>query len=84
MGYEVVEKKVPADFAMSAEEAFCCGTAAVISPIGSITLGDKTATYSDGSTPGELTLKLYDALTNIQNEVDEDLFGWVHPVPRLS
>ena len=84
MGYEVVEKKVPAEFAMSAEEAFCCGTAAVISPIGSITLGDKTATYSDGSTPGELTLKLYDALTNIQNEVDEDLFGWVHPVPGLS
>ena len=26
---------------MSADEAFCCGTAAVISPIGSITLGDK-------------------------------------------
>ena len=83
MGYEVVETKVEAEFAMSAEEAFCCGTAAVISPIGSITFGDKTATYADGSTPGELTLKLYEALTNIQNEVDEDIFGWVHPVPGL-
>ena len=84
MGYEVVETKVEAEFAMSAEEAFCCGTAAVISPIGSITLGDKTSTYSDGVTPGELTLKLYNALTNIQNEVDEDTFGWVHPVPGLD
>ena len=37
MGYEVVEGKVAADFAMEADEAFCCGTAAVISPIGSIT-----------------------------------------------
>ena len=54
MGYEVIETKVEAEFAMSAEEAFCCGTAAVISPIGSITFGDKTATYADGSTPGEL------------------------------
>ena len=83
MGYEVVETKVSAEFAMSAEEAFCCGTAAVISPIGSITFGDKTATYADGSTPGDLTQRLYDALTNIQNEVDEDIFGWVHPVPGL-
>jgi branched-chain amino acid aminotransferase len=83
MGYEVVETKVLAEFAMSAEEAFCCGTAAVISPIGSITLGDETATYADGATPGELTVKLYDSLTNIQNEVDEDIFGWVHPVPTL-
>ena len=68
---------------MAAEEAFCCGTAAVISPIGSITLGENTVTYGDGVTPGDLTQKLYDALTNIQNEVDEDLFGWVHPVPGL-
>tara|TARA_B100000405_G_scaffold21165_1_gene15937 strand:- start:168 stop:842 length:675 start_codon:yes stop_codon:yes gene_type:complete len=83
MGYKVVETKVEAEFAMSAEEAFCCGTAAVISPIGSITFGDKTATYADGATPGDLTLKLYDALTSIQNEVDEDIFGWVHPVPGL-
>ena len=36
-GIEVHETKVTAEFAMSADEAFCCGTAAVISPIGSIT-----------------------------------------------
>ena len=66
---------------MSAEEAFCCGTAAVISPIGSITLGDVRADY--GSEPGPVTTQLYNALTNIQNEVDEDVFGWLHPIPGL-
>jgi branched-chain amino acid aminotransferase len=81
MGIEVVEEKVAAEFAMEADEAFCCGTAAVISPIGSITLGEITATY--GNEPGELTQTLYDKLTNIQNEIDEDSFGWVHAVPGL-
>ena len=81
MGIEVVEEKVAAEFAMGADEVFCCGTAAVISPIGSITLGETTATY--GSEPGELTQTLYDKLTNIQNEIDEDDFGWIHAVPGL-
>jgi branched-chain amino acid aminotransferase len=80
MGYEVVEEKVSAEFAMSADEAFCCGTAAVISPIGSITHGDTKITYGDG-TPGEITTTLYDKLTGIQNETEEDIFGWLHEVP---
>ena len=83
-GYEIVETKVDAHFAMEADEAFCCGTAAVISPIGSITFGDKVSTYGDGNTPGKVTLELYDALTNIQNEKDEDFLGWLHPVPELD
>ena len=80
MGYEVVEEKVGAEFAMSADEAFCCGTAAVISPIGSITHGDTKITYGDG-TPGAITTTLYDKLTGIQNETEEDIFGWLHEVP---
>ena len=80
MGYEVVEEKVSAEFAMSADEAFCCGTAAVISPIGSITHGDTKVTYGDG-TPGTITTTLYDKLTGIQNETEEDIFGWLHEVP---
>lgn len=80
MGYKVVEEKVSAEFAMSADEAFCCGTAAVISPIGSITHGNTKVTYGDG-TPGEITTTLYDKLTGIQNETEEDIFGWLHEVP---
>ncbi|MDA8718130.1 hypothetical protein N9M09_02825, partial [Candidatus Poseidoniales archaeon] len=58
----------------------CCGTAAVISPIGSITHDDKKVTYGDG-TPGIMTTTLYDLLTGIQNEKQEDIFGWLHEVP---
>ena len=80
MGYEVGEEKVSAEFALSADEAFCCGTAAVISPIGSITHVDTKVTYGDG-TPGAITKALYDKLTGIQNETEDDLFGWLHEVP---
>ena len=79
-GMEVVETKVSADFAMTADEAFCCGTAAVISPIGSITKGDTKQTYGDG-TPGEVPTALYNHLTGIQSETEEDIFGWLHEVP---
>ena len=80
LGYDVHEEKVSAEFAMSADEAFCCGTAAVISPIGSITHEDRKVTYGDG-TPGIMTTTLYDMLTGIQNEKEEDIFGWLHEVP---
>jgi len=79
-GIEVHETKVTAEFAMQADEAFCCGTAAVISPIGSITKGDVKASYGDGK-PGEMTTMLYDQLVGIQNETEEDIFGWLHEVP---
>ncbi|MDG1550528.1 MAG: branched-chain amino acid aminotransferase [Candidatus Poseidoniaceae archaeon] len=79
-GIEVKETRVTAEFAMDADEAFCCGTAAVISPIGSITKGDTKANYGDGN-PGELTNKLYNQLVGIQNETEDDVFGWLHEVP---
>ncbi|RJV00219.1 MAG: branched-chain amino acid aminotransferase [Candidatus Poseidoniales archaeon] len=79
-GYEVVEGSVLASFAVQADEAFCCGTAAVISPIGSITHGGVKTVYGDGK-PGSITTELYDLLTGIQNETEEDVFGWLHPLP---
>ena len=66
---------------MAADEAFCCGTAAVISPIASITKGENTATYGDG-TPQPITVELYEALTGIQNQTAEDNFSWIHPLPE--
>ena len=79
-GIEVHETRVTAEFAMSADEAFCCGTAAVISPIGSITQGEEKATYGAGR-PGAMTQMLYEHLVGIQNETKEDIFGWLHEVP---
>lgn len=79
LGYQVKEKKIDVDFCLSADEAFCCGTAAVISPVGSITYGERKVVFNNGAV-GTVTLKLYEALTGIQNERSEDTFGWVHVV----
>ena len=75
LGYEVQETKVDVKFAMTADEAFCAGTAAVISPIGSIEHGGEVAHYSEGGI-GEITQELYTALTDIMNGRVEDKFGW--------
>ncbi len=81
-GYEVREERVAVEAALDADEAFCCGTAAVISPIGSITHMDTRHVFSNGQ-PGPVTLELYDALTAIQAERAPDTFGWLHEVPSL-
>lgn len=56
-------------------ELFCTGTAAVITPIGSIKYKDKMKTYNDGKA-GLITQKLYNTLTKIQRLELPDEFGW--------
>merc|ERR1712216_1018912 len=77
-GHEVRECKLDISFAFEADEAFCSGTAAVISPIGSMTHGTKVASFA--SAPGPLAQKLYDILTGIQTARTADKFGWVSKV----
>jgi branched-chain amino acid aminotransferase len=57
------------------EEAFGTGTAAVISPIGELFWNNEKMVINDGNT-GEVSQKLYDTLTGIQNGTVEDPFGW--------
>ena len=57
------------------EEAWGCGTAAVVSPIGEFCYKDKVYTVNNGEI-GELTQWLYDTLTDIQWGRVEDPFGW--------
>ncbi len=61
------------------EEAFGTGTAAVISPIGEFNWDGKVIKLSDGKI-GELSLKLYETLTGIQNGLVEDEMGWMSEV----
>ena len=57
------------------EEAWGCGTAAVVSPIGELCY--KGVKYEvGGGKIGEVTQKLYDTLTGIQWGKVEDTFGW--------
>ena len=61
------------------EEAWCIGTAAVISPIGALGWGDKCYEINHNRI-GELSQKLYDELTGIQWGTKPDPFGWTCPV----
>ena len=61
------------------EEAWGCGTAAVVSPIGRLAYKDKEYTVSGGKI-GPVTQYLYDTLTGIQWGKQEDPFGWTLPL----
>ncbi len=56
-------------------EVFGSGTAAVISPVGTLKYEDKVMEIGGGKI-GELSQKLYDTLTGIQWGKIEDTFGW--------
>ncbi|MEU8708037.1 branched-chain amino acid aminotransferase [Streptomyces sp. NPDC048565] len=58
-------------------EVFACGTAAVITPVGTVKSADGEWTQGDG-TPGEVTLKLRERLLDIQRGVAKDTHGWMH------
>jgi len=84
---EIAEKKLGIDveerdisykelFKDSCTETFCTGTAAVITPIASVTIEDQKKVWNNGE-PGELTKKLYNLLTGIQYVEIQDEFGWV-------
>ena len=61
------------------EEAWGTGTAAVVSPIGELAMGDKVVTVNGGQI-GRLTQRLYDTLTGIQWGTEPDPYGWTVPV----
>lgn len=58
-------------------EVFACGTAAVITPVGTVKSTGGEWPQS-GGTPGEVTLKLRERLLDIQRGVVEDTHGWMH------
>jgi branched-chain amino acid aminotransferase len=58
------------------EEAFGTGTAAVISPVGELNWNSQSITINQG-TIGELSAKLYQTLTGIQNGTLPDPFNWM-------
>ncbi len=80
-GYKVNERLFSIDELEDAmqngtlEEAWGCGTAAVVSPIGEFCYKGIKHTVSGGKI-GETTQMLYDTLTGIQWGKTEDTFGW--------
>lgn len=84
-GYKVSERLLSIEELESAlvngkvEEAWGCGTAAVVSPIGELCYKDKKFDINQGQI-GEVTQHLYDILTGIQWGNVEDTYGWTYPV----
>ena len=80
-GYDVEERKISVDELYDAanngklEEVFGSGTAAVISPVGTLKFGEKVFEINGGKI-GEVSQKVYDTITGIQTGKIEDSFGW--------
>ena len=81
-GYEVEERKVSADEIYEAaknntlEEVFGSGTAAVISPVGTLKFGDEVFEINNNNI-GDISQKIYDTITGIQTGKEKDKFNWV-------
>ncbi|MBR6533882.1 MAG: branched-chain amino acid aminotransferase [Clostridia bacterium] len=84
-GFEVEERLLSIDELANAlengklEEAWGCGTAAVVSPIGELCYKGVKYAVNNGEI-GEVTQMLYDTLTGIQWGKLDDTFGWIYPV----
>lgn len=84
-GYKVEERKVSIQEVVDAyksgklDEAFGTGTAAVISPVGTINYEGLIMEINNGEM-GKITGWLYDRITGIQSERYPDDFGWVYHV----
>ena len=63
------------------EEAWGCGTAAVVSPIGELAYKGKKFVINEGKI-GKVTQHLYDTLTGIQWGKIEDKFNWTCPIKK--
>ena len=78
LGLKCEEREVP--FAELPEMAECglCGTAAVISPVGSVVDGDRTYTFdTSADNMGSTVRKLYETLTGIQMGRIPAPEGWI-------
>lgn len=87
MGVNVEERRIAIDEVIEAgrkgelQEAFGCGTAAVIAPIG--TLHWQGSDYELPERPDSLRGRLYEAITGIQYGRVPDTHDWILPVPHL-
>ncbi|UED86828.1 branched-chain amino acid aminotransferase [Streptomyces profundus] len=85
LGYSTGEVKISTDdwregsASGAITEVFACGTAAVITPVGSVKSAEARWEIGDGQ-PGPVTLRLREELLGIQTGQRPDPYGWMHPV----
>lgn len=85
LGYSVAEEQLDIEVILAdissgkITEAFGCGTAAVISPVGQLCWKGVDYFINDNQA-GDVSRNLYDELTGIQYGIREDKFGWIEKV----
>ncbi len=85
LGYRVEEGRLNVDdWRKAAEsgdltEVFACGTAAIITPVGTVK-GRQGGWTISGGEPGPITMQLREHLLNLQTGVIPDPHGWVHTI----
>ena len=85
-GHVIEERRISIDEVAQAiqsgamQEAFGAGTAAIISPVGSLAYRGERLVINEGR-PGEVTRWLYDQITGIQRGEIADRYGWNRLVP---
>ena len=91
LGHQVEERRISIeewrDGVTSGEitEVFACGTAAVVTPVGSLRWAPTSSGRGTSSTPdvadaGPVTLQIRQALVDLQYGRADDTFGWLHRV----
>jgi branched-chain amino acid aminotransferase len=84
MGLRPQRRPIPVEEIFAFAEAGCCGTAAVITPIGSLTYRDRKAVYCKEAQVGPHCTALYRRLTSIQVGDTPDPYGWVRVIPEQT
>jgi branched-chain amino acid aminotransferase len=83
LGYTAEEGKISTDewqegnSSGAITEVFACGTAAVVTPVGSVKSANGSWTVGDGQ-PGPIATQLRERLLGIQTGQLPDTHGWMH------
>jgi branched-chain amino acid aminotransferase len=80
-GWKVEQRPLSIDEIDNFAEAGCCGTAAVITPVGTIQYKEKKYTfYDNGESAGPKITKLYNHLRGIHWGEIEDKYNWLYKI----
>ena len=71
-----MEELIHAHRAGKLREVFGCGTAAVITPVGALGWKGEDMVINNGE-PGEISARLFDAITSVQSGREPDTHGWM-------
>jgi branched-chain amino acid aminotransferase len=77
MGLKVERRKIDIKELKKFKEVGACGTAAVITPVYSVTHGDKVYTFGKENEAGETLTKLFKEIQGVQYGEIEDKYGWM-------